>query len=364
MPNEVERPRLAAMARAVACTLILMGGVPGLIDAGPRSPTVTRARYLMGTIFRFEAHEVKSPSHTAAALEEALEEVSRLENVLSNWRSESEISRLNARAGKGAAEASQTLFAAVSSSVTWARETGGAFDPTVEPLTRRFRTGGLHADPVAQEPSPGAIPAAGGWMQVRLDSSAHTVTLPAGVGLDMGGIGKGMALDLAARVLLGRGIHAALLDAGGQLLALGSPPGEMGWTVSIADPASRQRATFPLILRDVSLATSGNSERPGEILDPGTGKPILGRYSATALALDATSADALSTALFVMGPLRGEAWAKPRSDLLAVFLEPAEEADSPPRAIGTLRPAPPGHVLFITARHQDGHPGSLHVEIR
>jgi len=113
----------------------------------------------------------------------------------------------------------------------------------------------------------------------------------------------------------------------------------------------------------VSLATSGNSERPGEIVDPATGRPVDGRFSASALALDATSADALSTALFVMGPVRGEAWARPRSDLLALFLEPAEKADGLPRASGTLRPAPAGHFLVITSRPHDGH-RRLNVEIR
>jgi len=306
---------------------------------------------------------MKDPSRTAAVLEEGLDEIGRLEDVLSNWRADSELSRLNARAGKGATEVSPTLFAAVTASLEWARETGGTFDPTVEPLTRRFRTGPANANPAPQPPSRLAGLSAVGWSRVKLDAARRTVILPAGGGLDMGGIGKGIALDAAARVLAARGIHDALLDAGGQLLALGSPPGEMGWTVAAADPADRARPTYPLILKDVSLATSGNSQRPGEIVNPATGRPVEGRYSATALALDATSADALSKALFVLGPQRGETWARRRADLLALFLEPVGPSTDLPRMSGSLSPAPPGHFLFITAS-PNRQQRSLHVEVR
>ena len=358
MPGALSRP---ASPRAGFCLSVLLcsGGCVGL--AGGPSPTVIRARYLMGTIFRIEAVETGGASKTASALEAALEEIGRLEDVLSNWRNQSEVSRLNAQAGEGAMRVSPSLFMAVSSSLFWARETGGAFDPTVEPLTRRFRNGQSHS--MSHEPSSAGSPSVVGWNQIRLDPETRTVAMPPGAGLDLGGIGKGIALDLAARVLAQHGVHDALLDAGGQLLALGSPPGEVGWTVTPADPGDRQRPTYPLILSGVSLATSGNSERPGEIVDPATGRPVDGRFSASALALDATSADALSTALFVMGPVRGEAWARPRSDLLALFLEPAEKADGLPRASGTLRPAPAGHFLVITSRPRDGH-RRLNVEIR
>jgi thiamine biosynthesis lipoprotein len=125
------------------------------------------------------------------------------------------------------------------------------------------------------------------------------------------------------------GVEAFLLDAGGQLLAGGAPPGEGGWPAAIADPGDRSRPACALLLRDVSAATSGNAERPGEILDPATGVPVSFRGSATALAPDATSADALSTALFVMGPERGLAWSRAHADLAAVYLEPGSRSDGP-----------------------------------
>src|SRR6185436_18856437 len=179
-----------------------------------------------------EAVETGGASKTASALEAALEEVGRMEDVLSNWRNQSEVSRLNAQAGEGAMRVSPSLFMAVSSSLFWARETGGAFDPTVEPLTRRFRNGQSHS--MSHEPSSAGSPSVVGWNQIRLDPETRTVAMPPGAGLDLGGIGKGIALDLAARVLAQHGVHDALLDAGGQLLALGSPPGEVGWTVTPA----------------------------------------------------------------------------------------------------------------------------------
>ncbi|MCI0658369.1 MAG: FAD:protein FMN transferase [Acidobacteria bacterium] len=363
MPNGISRSSRFAGARIGLCFLLLSGGAQASAVAGPPASTIVRARYLMGTIFRIEVPVSENFSPTAAALEEALDEIGRLDAVLSNWKSDSELSRLNARAGKGATRVSPTLFEAVRSSLEWARETSGSFDPTVEPLTRRFRSETLRLNPTSAGPSGQPMRPAGGWDRIELNPTARTVSVPAGGGLDLGGIGKGMALDLAAKVLSERGIHDALLDAGGQLLALGSPPGEPGWSVAVADPVSRQRPAYALILRDVSLATSGNSERPGEILDPATGRPVEGRISATAVALDATSADALSTALFVMGPERGERWARARSDLLALFLEPSKVAGNLPRVSGTLMPAPPGHLLFITTR-PNGNLRSLHVEVR
>jgi thiamine biosynthesis lipoprotein len=345
----------------IAGGLVALLPAPGMLNAAaaPEPARIVRARYLMGTVFRFTA----APSEAAAtALDAALDEVQRLEGILSNWNPGSELSRLNGAAGRGPAPVSPDLLRAVEAALHWARETEGSFDPTVEPLTRhsRMKASGGGTDEIgAEAPAPERVV---GWRRIIVDRRALTVEIPAGGGIDLGGIGKGIALDSAAEVLRRHGIHEALLDAGGQFLALGSPETEKGWRVALADPEDRQQPSYTFLLRDVSMATSGNAERPGEIVDPQRGSQVMGRYSATSFAPDATAADALSTSLFVLGPARGEVWAGRRTDLFALYLNPAGDRENPPLPSGTLRPALEHDLVVSGSVDRDGQ-RRLHVEL-
>jgi len=300
-------------------------GRPGAPPGG--EPLAARARLLMGTRLSIE---IDGPV-PAGAFDGAFDEVARLEEILSNWKSASEISRLNARAARAEFLCSPDLYGAISVSLEWAERTGGAFDPTVEPLVRVL---GLR--PGAEVPESGEMPSAQaqaapmpiGWRHVHLGSLARSVRFDAdGVGVDLGGIGKGIALDAAARVLALQGVRSALLDFGGQVLAIGRPRGTPGWPVGIADPGDRDAPVTVVRVADVSLATSGNGERSvqgpdgpiGHILDPATRRPAPYMGTVTVAAPVGTSADALSTALFVMGPERGLAWAESRR-LPALYL--------------------------------------------
>jgi len=327
---------------------------PGRDSPSSAGPTVARARFLMGTVFTFEAPPGRDLRATAEWLEGALDEVDRLERILSNWRIESEVSRLNREDGGRSVRVSFDLYEVIEASLRWARETGGAFDPTVEPLIRVNRSPENVRAPDAGPKVDRSTRLHGNWRGVELIPGTRAVRFRAGVaGIDLGGIGKGYALDRAAEFLRARGIARALLDAGGQTLALGAPPGEDGWRVSVADPVQRFRPTIPLLLRDVSVATSGNSERPSEIFDPAKGTPVRSRGSATAIALDATSADALSTALFVMGPSKGVRWARNRRDLVVIYLEPSPRASGLPRILSTANPAKGlGFALRVSSRGQ------------
>jgi thiamine biosynthesis lipoprotein len=288
--------------------------------------------------------EARGPQ-AEGAIEAAFREVERLDTILSNWRADSELSRLNRSASAGPVSCSADLFAAVTAALRWAAATDGAFDPTVEPLVERL---GLRE---SGDLLPGVPGAAGlalvgvggpnppvGWRHVWVDEARKTIAFDApGVGIDLGGIGKGYALDAALRVLIVRGIDGALLDFGGQVLVHGQEPGQGTWLVSIADPEDRDRPAGMLRLGEGSVSTSGNSERAlrrgggtivGHILDPASGRPAEFRGTATVIAADGTSADALSTALFVMGPRRGISWAEAHH-VEALFQ--AREGDSPRR---------------------------------
>ena len=299
--------------------------------------TVGRARFLMGTRLSI----VLAAPAPDAAFEAAFAEVARLEGALSNWREGSEITRLNLEAAGVAFRCSPDLFGAVRAALRWAEATGGAFDPTVEPLVRAL---GLR-DPAGRLPEGpprdmaggpvggtgvggGPVEAPVGWRHVRVDEASRSVAFDApGVGLDLGGIGKGFALDAAARVLRRVGFRDALLDFGGQVLAAGSAPAGSPWPVGIAAPGRRSEAAFWIAVRDRSVSTSGNDERAidgpagpiGHILDPARRAPALYEGEVTVVAREATMADALSTGLFVMGPDRGCRWAEAHG-IAAVFL--------------------------------------------
>lgn len=235
---------------------------------------VSRTRWLMGT---FCAIDVWGSGADAVA---AFDEIDRWDRVLSLYKKESELNALNAASGSGPFRASPALYAATEAALRLARETGGAFDPTILPVLRR---------------GPAALPLTG-WSKVRLDPRAGTVELPIkGMGLDFGGIGKGWALDRAAEVLKSRGVRRAFLNFGGQVLALGPAEDGGDWSVDLPGRAE------PLRVRDASVSTSGDEERPGHIVSPFDGLPVRRAVSATAVLPDATSADAWSTALFVLG---------------------------------------------------------------
>jgi FAD:protein FMN transferase len=358
--------RVLAVAALVLMGAGAPGGAsrarPGEAPGGPASPgdqarTMARARYLMGCVLSIEV----PASAGEAPIEAAFKEVRRLEVVMSNWKEDSEIARLNRAAWSRPFVCSADLFGAVASALHWAGATGGAFDPTVEPLVRRLGLRGVEGRLPGDEepcPNPGAAPGtmagAGvgqtpiGWRHVLLDERTHSVRFEwQGMGLDLGGIGKGIALDAAARVLKDGGVQNALLDFGGQVLALGSSPDAPGWPVGVADPEDRARAAVGVMVHDASLATSGNGERSvpgpagpvGHILDPARGTPAEFRGTVTVLAQDATAADALSTALFVMGPERGARWAAERGlAVLYLWRHPdGTLAENATAAFGILR---------------------------
>ena len=330
------RRRARRGCRVLGIVLIATGIGAGASPVAPSGGSTERARalFLMGTRL-----EITLPTAVPEkAFDEAFAEVARLETILSNWRGESELSRLNRSAATTPFVCSPDLFGALQASLRFARETAGAFDPTVEPLVRRFglrpfegRLPGVAAEGDGSRAEDGAGSAAAvilGWRHVHLDPHARSAFFDApGLGIDFGGIGKGIGLDAAARILARRGVRTALLDFGGQVLGLGAPRGEAGWPIGVAAPGDRERAALSLTLRDLSASTSGNDERSvrgpqgpiGQILDPARRAPASFAGTVTVLHREATAADALSTALFVMGPERGSAWAESRG-LAALFL--------------------------------------------
>ncbi len=239
----------------------------------------------------------RSPSARELA-DAAIAEARRWDDVLTTWRPEGQLARLNAHAGAGPVPISTELAHALHRMRDLSRATAGAFDPAVGPLVDLWRA-----------PTTPSVPALAkvGSQRIAdvLGITGREAVLAPGAALDAGGIGKGIALDAAAALLRAAGVEAAFLDFGGSsYLAIGAPPGEPdGWQVLIAGLATGA-AHGVLRLRDAALSTSratGAGAAAGPIVDPRTGVPTDAPRLATVFAPDATAADAWSTALIVLG---------------------------------------------------------------
>lgn len=304
----VHGSRFRVLVVATAVTTGLYGQTTG----GP--VRVEMSDEAMGTTFTVVVH---GPDRTALEVmaREALDEAARIDNLLSNYKPESEWTAMNRAAGRAPFTASQELFDVIAASLHYSRVTDGAFDISVGPLMKTwgfFRGEGAMPDAVAVTRALEDV----GWQRVRIDRATRTIALLAsGVELDPGGIGKGYAVDRMAAVLKARGATAALISAGGSsIYGLGAPPDSArGWPVRIRHPQAPAQTAAAVFLEDASLSTSGGDEkffRAGgrvysHIMDPRTGFPARGTSSVSVIAPRAMDGEAWTKAYFV----NGRAWA-------------------------------------------------------
>lgn len=268
----------------------------------------------MGTLFEITAYGAERQA-TAQAVEDAFAVIGRADDVMSHYREESDLMRLNRRAAQEAVPVPADLYAVLSEAIKYGELSGGAFDVTVGPLVRLWNRAGE----TARLPSSEQIREARaqvGFRSVRLLPGTRVRFARTGVEVNLGGIGKGWAVDRAADLLRGRGIRTALINAGASTFyALGHGPDGTGWAVAVRDPCRTESTLATIRLREGSLSTSAGyeryweieGERYGHIIDPRSGWPVEPLAGVTVTAPAATESDALSTAVFVLGAEEGEA---------------------------------------------------------
>ncbi len=265
----------------------------------------------MGTEFSLDLYA--PGEQTAAQLADAaFEEVDRIENLLSNYRPASELSRIGRDAGASPVTTDPETFQFLERSLYWSRESGGAFDITVGPLLRAwgffFNNGRIPTDAELA-----ALAGKVGWQKILLDPATRTVRFSGGQPLDLdpGSIGKGFAVDAVVRLLRAQGVTSAFLSAGGSTLyGIGEPPGKQGWPVTIPDPQHPGQAASTVLLKNESLSTGACTEkyfikdghRYCHIFNPHTMRPVEGMLQTTVIDPSATDSDALSTVAFVLSP--------------------------------------------------------------
>ena len=267
----------------------------------------------MATTWQVTLPEGADPAAAAAAAEACFALFRRLDVELSEWQEGSPLSAVNRAAGIAPVAVPEELFALVARAVEIGRETAGAFDVSWAALwgVWDFRAA------LPAVPESAAIAARRvlvDYRRVVLDPAGRTIFLPeSGMKIGLGGIAKGYALERAGALLVERGFENFLLVSGGQVYARGSRGGRP-WQVGVRDPRGARDDIFATLpLAGGSLSTSADNEsffvvagvRYHHILDPKTGWPTQGLRSATILAADPTLADALSTAVMVLGRERG-----------------------------------------------------------
>ena len=286
---------VCAGAVFLALSLLLCG-------CGKTESFYTSTRVMMGTYI-----EVQSPYQEAAGI--VFSEFKRVEGLFNKYDPRSDVGRLNAQ-GKAAVQP-ETIRLIKKAGELW-KASSGAFDITVGPLVDLWGfTDKNYRVPAADEITR-ALELVG-FEKISIDEAGNVVefSIP-GMKIDLGGIAKGYALDCAASALKQNGIDSCLINAGGQVYALGTKRGDP-WKVAIKDPR-RQDLLDHLEVSDVSVSTSGDYEqyfsaegsRYSHIIDPRTGYPAQSRVvSVTVVAADAAAADALSTSIFVLGKEKG-----------------------------------------------------------
>ena len=272
---------------------------------------------LMGTFVEVAVVERSEP-RAREAISAVMEEMRRVDGLISTHKPESLVSRLNRAAGGRSSPVESEVFTLIAEALRYSEASGGAFDITVGPLLPlwSFESGGRL--PAASELA--AIMPLVGYKKLEMDKSTSSVGFARqGMAIDLGAIGAGWAADRAVAKLQGLGVRSAIVDAGGEIRVLGTRPDGSPWRIGVRHPREDGLlATFKL--RDTAIATSGDYERFFEeggvryhhILDPATGLPAPGCRSVTVLAPTATEADACSTAAFVLGPERGIAFLRSR----------------------------------------------------
>jgi thiamine biosynthesis lipoprotein len=245
------------------------------------------------------------------AVDQAFDEARRLDDLLSNYKPDSEWSVVNRSAADHPVKISPELFDLLSACVNYSRDSEGAFDISVGPLMKvwGFYKGSGHL-PKHEEIA--AAEKKVGWRNIELDPVNHTVHFrQKGIEIDPGGIGKGYAVDRMVDVLRKNGIKVGLVSgSGSSIYAMGAPPGETGWHIEIKNPRDTQaKAVEEVVLRDESMSTSGSYEKffkadgkvYSHIMDPRTGYPSPGMLSVSVIAPRTLDSEAWAKPLFING---------------------------------------------------------------
>lgn len=273
-----------------------------------------KSKILMDTLVTITV-VASSEDKAERAIDSAFDEIRKIEGLISFWSEDSEIAKINEKAGISPVKVSTITIDLIEKALFVSEKTEGAFDPTVGPLMRLwdFKKGIIPHEGIIKEKMKLVD-----YREMVIDRINSTAFLrKKGMSFDTGGIAKGYAADLAVSVLQREGIKAGLVAVAGDIKAFGKKPDGRPWLVGIRNPRPSMDKDNEIIatveLKDMAISTSGDYERffikdgrrYHHIIDPKTGQPAMGCQSVTVIAKEGAFTDGFSTGIFVLGPERG-----------------------------------------------------------
>jgi len=329
---------LADLTHGINADTVPFAAQPATTPGKQAAHLVYATRAAMACEFTVFQNAGQYPAGQEAAME-ALDVVEQLEDQMTVYRGHSEISRINRTAFQQEVKVEPRLFDLLQRSAALFQATGGAFDITAAPLSNVWgfvrREGRIPTD----EELAAARDISGGGLMV-LDSAKRTIRfLKEGASINLGGIGKGFALDIAASQLvvsdvadfLMHGGHSSVIARGDSHVAEGT-----GWPVGIVHPLRPKQRLAEVRLRGKAIGTSGagsqhfyhQGKKYGHILDPRSGQPAQGVMSASVITRSAADADALATAMYVLGVEQCEAYCQSHPEIGVVLVTPSKRSGS------------------------------------
>jgi thiamine biosynthesis lipoprotein len=311
-----------------------------LVTSGAHAAWVGDATDLMGTRVSVELW-ADDEARGRELVADVMEDYRRIDRAMSTYKSDSEISLVNARAATEAVPIGEELFSMLERSVALSVASHGAFDITYESVgyLYDFRAGVRPTDEEISERL-----AAIDYRHIVLDREKSTVQFTSpGVRINLGGIAKGYAVQHGADYLRSRGVEHALLNAGGDTRVIGDRRGQP-WIVGIRHPRQENEVITRLPIVDEAISTSGDYERFFEenghryhhIINPATGRPTEGVLTVTVIGPDGTLTDGLDTAIFVLGAEEGLKLMESYPDYEAIIVDSAGKISYTP---GLVAPA-------------------------
>jgi len=305
--------------------LILL--LPAILSCSPKEQELLkRTQFIMGTLVEITVRE-PDQRKAQSAISLAFDEMRRLEKLMSTHLPDSEISRLNAKAGaKASLTASPEVLEVIRRGIYWGNQSNGALDISIGPVSRLWK---FDNDNPTIPDTKRLAEAVGlvNFREIKIDKSNVRLKQP-GMSLNLGAIAKGYAVDKAMKVLEKNGVRHALINAGGDLKVMGQRKDGQPWNIGLQHPRQPEKMIASFALSDGAIATSGDYQkyfikentRYHHILNPKTGYPVSGVMSATVVTETVMDADALSTALFVMGTKKGLAFINSLKDVEGLLM--------------------------------------------
>jgi thiamine biosynthesis lipoprotein len=332
------------ICRILVLSLVVLHCLPGARQA--LAARLSFERPMMGTSVEVILWD-SDPEASAKAVDLAYAEIERIEELLSVRRRESKVSEVNRSAGERPVQVPAELFWLIRESNRISRASDGAFDITVQGLGDLWD---FHS-PVFRVPDAEAVRDRLNlidYRKIRLQQEMSTVFLEKpGMQISLGGIAKGYAVDRTVGVLRESGIKGGIVSAGGDLMAFGKREDGGAWKVGVRNPRDPSKNICVIPVSNLAVATSGDYERYRmaggrryhHIIDPRTGYPSRGWMSVTVVAEHAMDADALATAVFVLGPQEGRALLEKLPDVEGIFVDTDGKVTATSTLTGTSEPS-------------------------